>query len=78
MKQFQFKTRSDFKMSDQIQGQGAGRSKKRSPPHILADEHLSEACNPPRILADHWALVRRRRIETTSNRKMQNGRRRKK
>ena len=30
-------------MSDQIQGQGAGRSKKRSPPHILADEHF----NPP-------------------------------
>ena len=27
--------------------QGAGRSKKRSPPHILADEHLSEACAAP-------------------------------
>jgi hypothetical protein len=44
--------------------------KKRSPPQILADEHLSEVCNPPRILADHWDLVRRRRIETTSNQKV--------
>jgi len=58
---------SGFKTSDQVQGQGAGRSRKRSPPHILADEHLAEACNPPRISADHWALVRRRRIETPSN-----------
>jgi hypothetical protein len=34
-------------------GKASGRSGKRSPPE--ADEHLPEACNPPRILADHWA-----------------------
>jgi hypothetical protein len=55
--------RSGLKTSDQVQGQGAGRSRKRSPLHILTDEHLPEACNPPS--ADHWASVRRRRIETT-------------
>jgi hypothetical protein len=38
----------------------AGQAQKRSPPHILADEHF----NPP--AADDWALVRRRRIEIAS------------
>jgi hypothetical protein len=28
--------------------------KKRSPPHILADEHFEEACNPP--AADYQTL----------------------
>jgi len=34
------RARSGFKTSDQVQGQGAGRSITRSPPE--ADEHLSE------------------------------------
>ena len=52
--------RSGFKTSDPVQGQGVrpfrrrpstsiglwrDKSRKRSPPHILADAHLSEACN---------------------------------
>jgi hypothetical protein len=40
-----------------------GSAKKRSPPHILADEHFEPICNPPHILADQDHLVRRRRIE---------------
>jgi len=39
--------RSGFKISDQVQGQGAGRSRKRSPPQ--ADEHLSEAVLHPNL-----------------------------
>ena len=35
--------RSGFKTSDQVQGQGAGRSRKRS--IRIVCEHLSEACN---------------------------------
>jgi len=36
--------RSGFKISDQVQGQGAGRSKKRSPA-VGGMSHLKEACN---------------------------------
>jgi hypothetical protein len=35
--------RSGFKTSDQVQGQGAGRSRKRSIHGVC--EHLSEVCN---------------------------------
>ena len=34
-----------MKALDQVQGQGAGRLKKRSPPQ--ADEHFEEVDNPP-------------------------------
>jgi hypothetical protein len=55
--------RSGFKTSDQVQGQGAGRSGKRSPPE--ADEHLPEAVlhltllNQMRI--PHRGAIRQRR-----------------
>jgi hypothetical protein len=31
-----------------FQNLGSGSRARRSPPHILADEHLAEACRPPK------------------------------
>ncbi len=56
------------KIVDNVQGQGENRFKNGA--YTLVFEYFESVFNPPRILADHWALARlwrvRRIFEMTS------------